>query len=216
MRAIRKGAEPPSLAQHRCTAHTDYENYAHKDTLRQHLVTEQRGLCCYCMSRIEADDDHMKIEHWHCQRSYPQEQLNYGNLLGSCLGSKGQPRKKQTCDTRKGDLDLKWNPADPTHQIETRVRYQLDGTVRSDDEAFNAQLNEVLNLNIQFLKNNRKSVLDAVIVWWKREKKRGQGPVSRDRMERIRDKYIAGTGVLEPYCQVAVWWLAQKLARMAT
>ena len=48
MRTIIKGAEPASLATHRCTPHSDYENYADKDTLRRHLVGEQRGLCCYC------------------------------------------------------------------------------------------------------------------------------------------------------------------------
>ena len=36
----------------------------------------------------------------------------------------------QHCDTRKGDRDLQWNPADPAHHIETRVRYELDGSIR--------------------------------------------------------------------------------------
>jgi len=215
MRSITKGAEPPSLTQHRCTAHADYDNYSDKDTLRQHLVAEQRGLCCYCMSRIQADPAHMKIEHWHCQENYPLEQLNYGNLLGSCLGGEGQPRKKQTCDTRKGNQDLQWNPAAPAHHIETRVRYKLDGTIKSDDDSFDTQLNDVLNLNLQVLKNNRKGVLDAVLAWWKREKTRIRGPVPRVRFERERDRRIAGNGELAPYCQVAAWWLGQKLGRMA-
>ena len=78
----------------------------------------------------------MKIEHWQCQARYPAEQLNYRNLLGACLGGDGQPPHLQHCDTRKGDRDLQWNPADPAHHIETRVRYELDGTIRSDDAVF--------------------------------------------------------------------------------
>ena len=54
MRNITKGVEPPSLAQHRLTPQADYGNLspADKDTLRQCLVTEQRGLCSYCMQSI--------------------------------------------------------------------------------------------------------------------------------------------------------------------
>ena len=52
MRAITKGAEPPSLTAHRQTPHCDYDNYPDKAALRQALVTEQRSICCYCMRRI--------------------------------------------------------------------------------------------------------------------------------------------------------------------
>jgi hypothetical protein len=86
--------------------------------------------------------------------------------------------------------------------------------IRSDDTTFDAQLNEVLNLNLPVLKNNRKGVYDAVLVWWKREKNRLHGPVPIERLARERDRNVTGNGVLAPYCQVAVWLLNQKLARM--
>lgn len=214
MRAITKGAEPLSLRAHRRTPHCDYYNYADKDGLRHALVTEQRGLCCYCMSRIRNGPDTMKIEHWNCQRYHPAEQLEYRNLLGACRGGHGQPPDFQHCDTRKGDRDLQWNPADPDHHIETRVRYEADGSIGSDDETFDKQLNEVLNLNLPVLRNNRKGVLDAVLDWWRREKARARGPVPRARVQRERDRRVAGNGELAPFCQVAAWWLDQRLARM--
>jgi hypothetical protein len=62
VRAIAKGPEPASLTAHRLTPHCDYDNYAAKDDLRNALVTEQRGLCCYCMSRIHNGPETMKIE----------------------------------------------------------------------------------------------------------------------------------------------------------
>ncbi|MGH2359899.1 MAG: retron system putative HNH endonuclease, partial [bacterium] len=213
--AITKRPEPPSLVAHRKTPHCHYGNYGDKDELRHALVTEQRGICCYCMARIHNGHDTMKVEHWRCQDGYPSEQLNYRNLLGACRGGKGQPLHLQHCDTRKGDSDLHWNPADPAHHIETRVRYDPDGTIRSDDGAFDAELNTVLNLNLPVLKNNRKRVYDAVLDWWTSEKDSIRGPIPRKRLERKRDSQVAGNGMLSPYCQVAVWLLGQKLARMA-
>lgn len=213
MRSITKDAEPPSLTAHRLRPHCSYENYGDKSALRQALVTEQRGICCYCMGRIHNVPVKMKVEHWRCQSRFPAEQLEYRNLLGACLGGDSQPLALQHCDSRKGDRDLRWNPANPDHQIETRLRYELDGSLRSHDAAFDTELDVVLNLNLPRLKNNRKGVLDAVLGWWRDEKRRG--PVPRARFERERDRRVGGAGELGPFCQVAVWWLDQRLARMA-
>lgn len=216
MRAITKGDEPRSLTEHRARAHSDFDNYQAKDELRQSLVAEQRGLCCYCMGRIHPESASMKIEHWRCQAHYPDEQLDYRNLLGACLGGQGRPERLQHCDTRKGNRDLRWNPADPSHRIETRVRYELNGSIRAADDAnFDAQLEDVLNLNLPVLMSNRRSVLDAVLDWWRREKARIGGPVPRSGFIRKRDAYVRGNGQLQPFCQVAVWWLEQRLAKMA-
>jgi uncharacterized protein (TIGR02646 family) len=210
MRAITKGAEPPSLTAYRYTEDCNYNDYADKDALRNALVTEQRGLCCYCMGRIRSDK--MKIEHWRCQSRFPGERLSYRNLLGACLGGDGQPLALQHCDTRKGDRDLQRNPADPDHHIETQFYYEPDGSIRAGDAGFDAELEDVLNLNLPQLRNNRKGVLDAVLGWWKHEK--AHGPVPRARFERQRDRRVAGAGELEPFSQVAIWWLEQRLARM--
>jgi uncharacterized protein (TIGR02646 family) len=214
MRAITKGAEPARLTAHRQTSHSDYDNYEDKDALRHSLVTEQHGICCYCMGRIRNGQDTMKIEHWRCQSHHLIEQLNYRNLLGACLGGPGQPPNLQHCDTRKGDLDLQWNPADPVHHIETRLSYEADGSIRSNEAPFNAELENVLNLNLPMLRNNRKGVLDAVLSWWQYEKKRVGGAVPRATFEHERARRTDGAGELQPYCQVAVWWLAQRLVGM--
>lgn len=214
MRTITKGPEPRSLTAHRKRPYSDFANYLDKDELRWALVSEQRGLCCYCMGRVKADRTLMKIEHWQCQARHADRQLDYHNLLASCHGQGGQPPRLQHCDTKKGNTDLEFNPADPGHRIETRIGYEPDGTIRSEGE-FDDQLNKVLNLNLALLKNHRKRVLDGVLDWWKLEKARIRGPVPRDRFVRERDKRIGGDGVLTPYCQVAVWWLNRKLDRMA-
>ena len=209
MRMIAKGVEPQSLTTHRLTTHSDYDNYQDKDTLRDSLVSEQRGLCCYCMASLRPDANAMKIEHWRCQENYPAQQLVYRNLLGACRGGEGQPPHNQHCDTRKGNQDLLWNPAEPAHAIESRVQYDFDGTITSNNATFQAQLNEVLNLNLVTLKNHRKAVLDAVLEWWRHNR-----PIPRHRIERQLRRYMLPHENLSPYCQVAVWLLNQELDRL--
>ena len=219
MRAITKGLEPRSMTTYRQSPHSDYANYRDKDELRLALVTEQRGLCCYCMGRIRAERTSMKIEHWRSQARCPDQQLNYQNLLASCRGEAhgpgGQPPHLQHCDTRKGDRDLEWNPADPDHRIETRIRYDVMGTVSSDEPIFNGQLNDVLNLNLPNLRNNRKAVYDGVLKWWREQRTRNRGRGLRERLKRQRARYDADGGELQPFAQVAISLLNQKLNRMA-
>lgn len=213
MRAIIKNAEPVSLTEHRSQSHSDYNGYIDKITLRASLVDEQNGLCCYCMGRITANPRRMKVEHWHCQSRYPQEQLDYRNMLGACLGGDGQPPYLQHCDTHKGDRDLQWNPAIKEHYIEARLRYEADGSIRADDAQFDTELREVLNLNLPLLKNNRKGVFDSFLDWWRNEKRKVDGPVPRALLERAHARLTRRAGELAPYCQVAVWLLEQRLAR---
>lgn len=216
MRQIEKSGEPSCLTEHRAKAHSTYGNLSEecKDKIRAALVREQRGLCCYCMGRIRADRESMKIEHFRCQTNNVGKQLVYANLLGACYGGHGQPRKNQHCDTRKADDDVKFNPSLVAAMIETRVRYDSVGGIASDDPDFNTQLEDVLNLNLPLLKNNRKGVLDALLSWWDREKRAKARQLTKGEFEAKRQEKIGGTQDLEPYIQVAIWWLDQRLARM--
>jgi len=209
MRAINKGYEPTSLTEHRSTPQANYSNYADKETLRTFLVNEQRGLCCYCLSRIPGASG-MKIEHWHCQDIYPAEQLDYVNLLGACWGNQGQPGKHQHCDTRKGNRDVSRNPANPMHQVENILRFEGDGRIVSDNPTFDTELNDVLNLNGAFLKNNRKATLDAF-----RDTLIKRGTLPRVTLEKLLRDWNgeSHTGELRPFCQVVVYWLRKRLAR---
>ncbi len=210
MRTIIKGAEPASLTQYRQAARADYGNYQDKETLRQSLVAEQRGLCCYCLSRIRPASGEMKIAHWHSRGRHPDEQLAYKNLLGACLGNEGQSPRRQHCDTRQGDRDISRNPADPSHQVEQFIRFEADGTIASNDPRFDAELNEALNLNLPILKNNRKGALDAFKATLLK-----RGDLPRGTLERwLRDwNGESHQNELRPFCQVVVYWLRKRLAR---
>ncbi len=207
MRNIVKGREPRSLTEHRTKANADYDNYNHKDDLRQSLVQEQKGLCCYCMSRIKPDRKHMKIEHWQCQDNYPQRQLDYNNLLGACLGGQGQPQRDQHCDTRKGNSDLSFNPADPSCNVEQMFKFLGNGKIEAVDPAIDREINEILNLNWYRLAENRKAVLDSF------KQRLGIGGFNPERELSRWDG--SQTDKLPEYSQVIVYWLKKKLKRVS-
>jgi uncharacterized protein (TIGR02646 family) len=206
MRTIQKGPEPATLTQHRQQLHADYDNYADKAALRQALVAEQRGLCCYCQSRIRATPEGMKIEHWQCQANHPGRQLDFGNLHGACLGGHGRPEREQHCDTRKGNNGLCFSVCDPAHPIERQIRFLGDGTIKADDAAIEVALNAVLNLNLSRLVSNRKAVLAAF-------QQRLQDGRRVDPARELPKWDGSEPGDLPEFAQVVVYWLRKKQAR---
>lgn len=206
MRTIQKGLEPDTLTQHRQQPHADYDNYAHKAALRQALVAEQRGLCCYCQSRIRATPEGMKIEHWQCQADHPGRQLDFRNLHGVCKGNEGQPIDWQHRDTRKGNRDLCFSVCDPAHPIERKIRFLGDGEITSDDEAVRMAINEVLNLNWSRLKENRKSALIGFL--------QGLGNAKLDYAKELPKWDGSLNSELPPFSQIVAHYLLKKLKRL--
>jgi uncharacterized protein (TIGR02646 family) len=210
MRGIQKGQEPIELREYRSQPGAHYNGPMFtpvKEKIRERLLRDQGDLCAYCMQRIY--DETMKVEHWHCQDLYPNEDLQYWNLLGCCPGNEGQEGRNQTCDTRKGNKQLQYNPANASHDIVSRVRYGGDGKIKAPDQAFDRQINEVLNLNYPRLVDNRKAVVDAVI-----EKLRSsQGRRSPGEIRRVRDEWtrVDADGKLPEYCGVAIYLLDKRL-----
>lgn len=212
MRQIRKLPEPRSLTEHRA-AGSDYSTYRDKQALREQLVREQRGLCCYCLCRIGPGEagglPPMKIAHWHSQDLHPGEDLVYSNLLGACKGNEENPPSLQHCDTRQGNRDIKFNPANADDRIDQRLRYLEDGTIESDDEEFHAQIEDVLNLNAKFLQQRRRESLQLFF------ESLGTAARNRRAWERLLANWNGDShdGELEPYCQIIVCWLRKRLAR---
>jgi uncharacterized protein (TIGR02646 family) len=215
MRNIQKQAEPASLTEHRCNQYTDYDNYQKKDDLRESLVSEQRGICCYCMQRLPKvivngqqvpDASRMKIEHWQCQDRFPQLQLQYTNLLGACLGGEGKRPKEQHCDTKKANLDLTYCPSNPAHDVELRLKFLGDGRISSDDASMADEIERVLNLNEAKLVRNRKGVLDAF------KERLGKKQATNAALRRDLAEWNGDNGGdLAPFCQVVVYYLRKKL-----
>jgi hypothetical protein len=163
------------------------------------------------MSRIYPTHDQMKIEHWHCQEQHPNEQLNYKNLLGSCLGNEGQPPELQTCDTRKGNAALKYNPANPQHHIDSKVKYVYGKITSEDDVEFDTQLNQVLNLNHSRLIKNRREVATEITDWFGKK----PGERTTGQLQKQLNGWLTpdSNGALREYYGVAIYLLNKRLNR---
>jgi len=168
MKKISKNQEPNSLVEHRSNQASSFNNIPAqtKFDLRESLINEQGFICCYCMRRIRLADlgevQRTKIEHFACQSEHPDLELNYRNLLLSCMGGEGEQKHLQTCDTYKKDKALSINPTDNHRNIEELIKYNAYGEIYSDDHQLNRELDEVLNLNNQVLRNNRRVQYESI------------------------------------------------------
>jgi len=209
MKYIKKRREPISLKQYRATPGSNYDDYRDKDDLCQALLEEQGFICCYCMQRIKPKTAH--IEHWKPLSLYPGRQLDYHNLLAVCDGNGGNPRHLQHCDRSKEDKEITVDPTKPG--CEKHVKFSAGGNVYSDHEKIEEELNTVLNLNHQTLRNNRKTILDIAIRNFTAVKR--DTAWSRTFLEKEIHKWesLSADGKYEPYCRIVVCYLEKKLSR---
>ena len=215
MRAIAKGPEPASLTAHRQTPHCNYDNYPDKGALRNALVTEQRGICCYCMGRIRNGPATMKIEHWRSQSGHPAEQLTYRNLLGACLGGHGQPTQPPALRHAKGGPRPTVESGRPgaPHRKAAPIRGGWHIRPMTPTSTTNS-----MTSSISIFRSSRTTGRAFSMPCWTGGGARRQGsaePVPRERFERERARHSDGAGDLAPFCQVAVVVAGSELARMA-
>ncbi len=218
MKQIIKNNEPVSLTVHRASQHANFDNLQ-KDDVRTSLITEQGHICCYCMKRIPETNVNpsRKIEHFLCQANHPDQELNYGNMLLACSGQEGSPKHLQTCDTRKGNQTLSFNPSDQTRNIEDLIKYKSNGEIYSSDGRFNEELETVLNLNVNTLKNNRRIIYEEVQKRIIIEGKRlGNKAMKKRFLEQEKAKLLSlnNNGKFREFCMVGVYVIDKKLKRM--
>jgi len=165
-----------------------------KNALRKALFNEQFGVCAYCQQKLKITKT--KIEH-HCEQSIcngengtEDRRLDYNNLLLVCLG-KGGIKNELHCDTSKAEsnrkkfLPMQINPTINNHIL--TISYSTNGRIRSSNELFNKELNEILNLNVNHLKNIRKKKWQSI--YGRSTNKNGS--LNKDRMKKILDDDLA-------------------------
>ncbi len=167
MKYLVKGKEPQALTKHRSAGGTwdDFSLAKGKKEVKNQLLAEQASQCAYCTQSISFDN--MKVEHWFPRN--PTDilekvkgdslQLNYKNLLAVCQGCIG---KEQHCDTHKAEKIIIINPLSKYH-VES-IRYDKKGEIISSDIALQEDIDAVLRLNIDSLKEMRSRVLKRFIV----------------------------------------------------
>ena len=123
MIVIHRGKEPSSLLKYRKSS-TDacYEELPKEavSDIRKQMWGEQKGLCAYCMKRIDAPED-VRIEHYNARHPHSgyyhaKDTLDFRKMLAVCYGNsfrRGNP-DEQTCDAHKGNMPLTVDPFDIT------------------------------------------------------------------------------------------------------
>lgn len=215
---IKKGETPQVLIDYKHNKNANYDAFPGKSEVAVSLIKEQYGLCAYCMSRISNEieykdafrQNHCKIEHFKSQTKYPGLQLDYKNMLGCCSGNEGQPKKYQTCDSFKGDMDLLFNPSNENDCKKMDIKFYKDGTIHSGNRKFDVQLNTVLNLNAPHLVSSRKPLLDAAF----RVLNKSKGTRTSTEIQHLIEKYsVLENGLHKPYYYVVVYYLQKHLRR---
>lgn len=215
MRVIRKGRPPKGLTEYRAEpVGTSYGNLR-KEEVREALAKEQGYLCAYCMGRIAPDKDHMKIDHREAQKSEggggKAIALVYKNMLGVCKGGEGLARKHQHCDTYKKNRPLKIDPTDAQSGWERTVRYGAGGNIASSLPALETDLNEILNLNVDSLKEARRSAVQGALSVIGRESP-GEWSEAVVRRAIARFEEPDAGGRLSVFCEAVLYFLRKRLA----
>ncbi|MCL2424893.1 MAG: TIGR02646 family protein [Oscillospiraceae bacterium] len=161
----KRSGEPPELSRYRKTMGATYDDLKGdpKQKVRESLVKEQGGICAYCMKRIQATSEDMKIEHYlpKAKKEFRDKELCYQNMLAVCYGNEKIPDTDKTCDTSKQYEMLTINPISG-YGI-SKIKYKpISGEIYSEDSEIQHDLNYTLNLNFIWLKQSRKAALDAL------------------------------------------------------
>lgn len=81
-----------------------YVNHGHsvwkKAYIEKALLESSHGKCVYCECKLNVESKYMEVEHFHDKFTYPQEVINWDNLLPSC----------KRCNVHKANFDTKKNP----------------------------------------------------------------------------------------------------------
>ena len=202
---INKQQEPASWTQRRLTPNATYE--ATPD-LRDSLLKEQGYICAYCMRRLPVSDAPYenatsKIEHLLSQKKHDELQLEYSNMVVCCPG---RLFGNLHCDASKGEEDIQCSPL--SQEAMSTIQYYNDGTIKSTNAAYNTEINDVLQLNIDILKSNRKALWEAV-----RKEIQRHDDRTLAFMRRVLDVYKSfdADGKRIPYCGIVIYKLTKRL-----
>ncbi len=180
MKFIEKGDEPEAFAEWKRLGNEewqptygglrdhppDHPQLCPRSELHISLMHEQGYICCYCGQRIDSLTSN--IEHFKPRRRFPLLELEYQNLLASCVGGEGQVHPKQLhCNPAKGDWFCASLMVSPLQRnCGEYFVFTRDGQILpSQDPAKKDVATETikrLNLNSDRLVRLRSYVLDGV------------------------------------------------------
>jgi uncharacterized protein (TIGR02646 family) len=218
MRYIKKGKEPQTLASFRNLMVRNFtpafENLpAHVlEDIVLSLIQDQGWLCCYCMNEITHETARL-VQFL----PFKEESLNYPNLFLACNYSNNLPPAQQHCYIKKGTELIPKYMSD--ERCSDYFRYNTLGeilpsgtfrTVRKCHDNYRkltpvqqAVLSaiEILNLNTERLKDQRKAILSQVATLFAR--------ASKVQVQQAIEKFGTKdkTGKLKRFCEIIIYYL---------
>lgn len=129
-----------------------------KQTFKQYLIDEQKGLCCYCCKKINWYNSH--IEHIKPKGvlEFKAEDLNYNNMVASCNGLKDN---RENCGHKKNnwyDINTFISPTDAN--CERMFKYKINGEMSAaDGKGWAEETIEKLQLESNLLIRARKTAI---------------------------------------------------------
>lgn len=165
MSYIVKSPEPPCLTELNSDPSHDYSDLKGEclKITRDLLKEDQRGICAYCQRSL---DHILRIEHWSPQSLSPKLSLSYSNLLGVCSGRMYLNKMEGTfisfCEDHRKDNPLIFNPLLPTH-INT-ITYNSENRILSSKTLIHREFYAVLNLNCDYLCNERAKAFERILL----------------------------------------------------
>ena len=173
------------------------------------LLNEQGNLCAYCMRRISLEN--ADIEHFIGQGYVDDkkntvgkvEDTNYDNMLAVCHGN--FCKDETHCDSSRSKYQDKrplLNISPLNRQQMNNIKFSQSGVVyyeNIDDETeISFDLNKVLNLNCENIKNERKKlikIIKSLLAKHKFDKKFAQKEL---------EHWEESNGSYKAYCQVVI------------
>ena len=226
---INKLKEPSEWTRYRMTPGVDYQSIPE---LVDSLLEEQGYICAYCMRRIPCQDklynnkknkssytvtkESHRIEHIKSRELHDDQKLSYSNMVICCPG---HIDTEDHCDRLKGSKDLSFTPIDQSF-IDT-IKYSSDGTISSTNSQYNKEMNEILNLNTDMLRRNRKELWMEIVTLLQSRRPKGQA-WSKKELEPLLRKYSEKYRYYDqdrkkviyqyhPYCGIVIYNLQKKI-----
>lgn len=209
MRFILKKDEPVVFRQWKNANENSPQNLSYdnvpsavKETIKESLLQEQGYLCGYTLRRISAGNE-CHIEHIKAQSKYPDEDLNYSNLL-ACVPSNGGDASLGYGAPTKANNSIV-SPLE--NSIEDKFSYDASGVVRptnADDKAIDETIN-FLKLNHPTLRELRQQAITAHGLSLRTFRARKTlRPLSIEEAKLFAEQVLLpnDNGKLEPFCVV--------------
>ena len=198
--------EPASWTLYRNTPGVDY---APSVDLRNGLLAEQGYICAFCMRRIPLtkrdpnEAETSKIAHLLSRASHPIRKLDYDNMVVCCAGNINGDAH---CDKSQGPINITLPLFNI--QLQNSISYSTySGDIKSSNNLWETQINNILKLNNALLKSNRKQSIEGIRQILEKKK------WTRAKIQEKLDEWsnFDGEGKLKPYCGIVIWYLERTL-----